>query len=107
MSAVLNKPLVTGATSIPAGNGLPVVVSVSDSPGLAAASVPAELVIISEENYTYLQQEIYRQSGIVLDDDKHYLLESRLMPVARAAKLANLDELCTRLRNGIDTALAQ
>ena len=72
-----------------------------------AASVPPKLVVVSEENYQYLQQEIYRQSGIVLDDDKHYLLESRLMPVARAARLANLDELCARLRSCADAPLAR
>jgi chemotaxis protein methyltransferase CheR len=63
-----------------------------------ATATPAPLVVITPENYKYLQQEIYRESGIVLDQDKHYLLESRLMPVARAAKLASLDELCARLR---------
>jgi chemotaxis protein methyltransferase CheR len=63
-----------------------------------AAAAPAQLVVVTPENYKYLQQEIYRESGIVLDQDKHYLLESRLMPVARAARLASLDELCARLR---------
>lgn len=61
-----------------------------------ATTVKAE--VISPENYAFLQQEVYRESGIVLDQDKHYLLESRLMPVALTAKLASLDELCARLR---------
>jgi chemotaxis protein methyltransferase CheR len=107
MSATLNKPLASSATSTSAGNGQPAATSVPVSKSLVAASVPAKLVVVSEQNYKYLQQEIYRQSGIVLDDDKHYLLESRLMPVARAAKLASLDELCARLRIGVDTVLAQ
>ncbi len=96
MSAILNKPLAVAASSVSASSN-----------GLATASVPAKLVVVNEENYKYLQQEIYRQSGIVLDDDKHYLLESRLLPVARAARLANLDELCAYLRTGIDAVLAQ
>jgi chemotaxis protein methyltransferase CheR len=54
--------------------------------------------LLTAANYKFLQQEIYRDSGIVLDGDKHYLLESRLLPVVRAAKLASLDELCARLR---------
>ena len=71
-------------------------------------SVPAtKAVSISPENYAYLQQEIYRESGIVLDQDKHYLLESRLMPVAREAKLTSLDELCARLRAKSPASLAQ
>jgi chemotaxis protein methyltransferase CheR len=74
----------------------------------APTSVPAvKPTVISPENYKYLQQEIYRESGIVLDGDKHYLLESRLLPVARAAKLPNLDELCVRLRAKASPGLAQ
>jgi chemotaxis protein methyltransferase CheR len=74
----------------------------------APTSVPAvKPAVISPENYKYLQQEIYRESGIVLDGDKHYLLESRLLPVARAAKLATLDELCVRLRAKASPVLAQ
>lgn len=107
MSVTLNKPLASSATSTSAGNGQPAATSVPASKSSVAASVPAKLAVVSEDNYKYLQQEIYRQSGIVLDDDKHYLLESRLMPIARAAKLANLDELCASLRNGVDAVLAQ
>ncbi len=62
---------------------------------------------VTAENYRFLQQEIYRESGIVLDADKHYLLESRLTPVVREAKLTSLDELCERLRSKTNTVLAQ
>ncbi len=73
--------------------------SATGSTSAAPHSVPAtKSAVLSAENYKYLQQEIYRESGIVLDGDKHYLLESRLMPVARAAKLTTLDELCTKLK---------
>jgi len=67
----------------------------------APAATPAPMPkaeSISPQNYKFLQQEIYRASGIVIDDDKHYLLESRLTPVARLAKLATLDDLCAQLR---------
>jgi chemotaxis protein methyltransferase CheR len=82
------------------------------SAGVAGHSVPSSVaavnaVAISAENYKYLQQEIYRESGIVLDDDKHYLLESRLTPVVREAKLASLDDLCIRLRSKAHPGLAQ
>jgi chemotaxis protein methyltransferase CheR len=108
MSAILNKPLIPGATSTSAANGQPGgVTSVPASKAQFATSVPAKLVVVSGDNYKYLQQEIYRQSGIVLDEDKHYLLESRLMPVARAASISSLDELCVRLRAGTDKALEQ
>lgn len=62
---------------------------------------------LSPDNYKYLQQEIYRESGIVLDGDKLYLFESRLMPVARAAGMTTLDELCARLRSKISVGLSQ
>jgi chemotaxis protein methyltransferase CheR len=63
--------------------------------------------VLSPENYKYLQQEIYRQSGIVLDGDKLYLFESRLMPVARANGVQTLDELCARLRSKTPIGLSQ
>jgi chemotaxis protein methyltransferase CheR len=58
-------------------------------------------------NYKFLQQEIHRESGIVLDEDKHYLFESRLAPVLRDSKLATLDDLCTRLRTRLCPGLSQ
>ncbi|MGA2882941.1 MAG: protein-glutamate O-methyltransferase CheR [Bryobacteraceae bacterium] len=54
---------------------------------------------ILAENYRFLREYIYRESGIVLDDDKHYLLEARLLPVAQELHLASLDALCAALRN--------
>jgi chemotaxis protein methyltransferase CheR len=53
---------------------------------------------ISRENYVFLQQYIYRTSGIVLDDNKHYLLETRLSPIVRKEDLRSLNDLCAFLR---------
>ena len=64
--------------------------------GLGAAS-PASTGI-TPENYTYLQQIVYKDSGIVLEHNKHYLLESRLHPIVKREQLASLDDLCNRLR---------
>ena len=33
---------------------------------------------IQPENYRFLQEHVYSQAGIVLEEDKHYLFESRL-----------------------------
>src|SRR3954447_15107209 len=60
---------------------------------------------ISQENYAFLQARIYRDSGIVLDHTKQYLMEARLMPIVREEKLATLNDLCTRLRNAENTSL--
>jgi chemotaxis protein methyltransferase CheR len=53
---------------------------------------------IQPENYRFLQQHVYRQAGIVLEHDKHYLFESRLSPLVRKLGLESLDSLCALLR---------
>ena len=46
-----------------------------------------------------------QRSGLVLTKDKAYLLESRLMPVARKWKMKGLDELASTVRGRKDEAL--
>jgi chemotaxis protein methyltransferase CheR len=53
---------------------------------------------LSRENYAWLQQHVYRTSGIVLDDNKRYLVEARLLPIVREEELRNLNDLCALLR---------
>lgn len=53
---------------------------------------------LSPENYAFLRERIYSDSGIVLDENKHYLIESRLLPIVRQEALGTLNDLCTRLR---------
>ncbi len=71
------------------------------SPALPKAAAPGTLagaaVTLSPSNYAYLQRYIHAQSGIVVDADKQYLLESRLLPVLRDHDLHSLDELSIRL----------
>lgn len=50
------------------------------------------------DNYRLLQDYIYKESGIVIDADKHYLLESRLLPVAERKNLKSLNDLCNLIR---------
>jgi len=57
------------------------------------------------DNYRFLRDYIYRESGIVLDDDKHYLLETRLIPIVQQSHLESLDALCAALRNQGDPPL--
>ncbi|MDX1982393.1 MAG: protein-glutamate O-methyltransferase CheR [Bryobacteraceae bacterium] len=59
---------------------------------------PGTPVAILADNYKLLQDFILRQSGIVVDRDKHYLLESRLLPLAEARRLKSLNDLCNLLR---------
>ena len=43
--------------------------------------------------FEYLKQYLKSQSGLVLSNEKQYLVESRLLPVARRHGLAGLSEL--------------
>ena len=52
---------------------------------------------LSSKNYTYLQQYVLRESGILLEEDKQYLLESRLIPVLKQYQLESLDALVNAL----------
>jgi chemotaxis protein methyltransferase CheR len=55
---------------------------------------------ISPESYAFLQDYVYRDSGIVLENDKHYLLQARLMPILKKDQLKTIDDICDRLRAG-------
>jgi chemotaxis protein methyltransferase CheR len=54
--------------------------------------------MLNGTDFDYLCTLIRQRSGIVLDTEKDYLVESRLLPVARNEGLASLPELVTRLR---------
>ena len=53
---------------------------------------------ITPDNYNFLQQHVYRTSGIVLDENKHYLLEARLIPIVRKEHLKTINDLCALIR---------
>lgn len=56
-------------------------------------------------SYRFLQNYVYRESGIVLDGDKHYLLEARLTPILQQTRLPSLNDLCVLLDSPADNAL--
>ena len=60
---------------------------------------------IDAESYKFLQDYVYRESGIVLDGDKHYLLEARLTPIVRQRQLGSLNDLCVLLQGSNDAPL--
>ena len=61
-------------------------------------TAPAASAGLKPENYTFLEQYIHRESGILLGPDKLYLLKSRLQPLVDQEQLNSLDHLCDRLR---------
>jgi chemotaxis protein methyltransferase CheR len=58
-------------------------------------------------NYRYLQKYVHQTTGVVLDESKQYLLESRLLPVVQANGVESLDDLCNVLRAGRSRDLVQ
>jgi chemotaxis protein methyltransferase CheR len=56
-------------------------------------------------DYEYLRKFLKDRSGLDLSADKQYLVESRLIPLARKAGLAGIDELVAQIKNG-STAIA-
>ena len=56
-------------------------------------------------DYNYLRKCLKERSGLVLSADKEYLVESRLLPVARKAGLASLGDLVRTLMLGNAEAL--
>ncbi|HEY0568657.1 MAG TPA: protein-glutamate O-methyltransferase CheR [Xanthobacteraceae bacterium] len=53
---------------------------------------------MTPDEYDYLRNLLRRRSGLVLTDDKRYLLESRLSPIARRIGAADLSDLVRRLQ---------
>jgi chemotaxis protein methyltransferase CheR len=49
--------------------------------------------------FDYLRQFLKARSGLVLSNEKQYLIESRLLPVARTHGLAGISPLVARLRS--------
>jgi chemotaxis methyl-accepting protein methylase len=71
--------------------------------------MPAEnpTIDIHPESYRFLQDYVYRESGIVLEADKHYLLEARLSPIVHQMRLSSVNDLCALLRATMDGPLKQ
>jgi chemotaxis protein methyltransferase CheR len=53
---------------------------------------------VTPHDYDYLRRLLKERSGLVLAADKQYLVESRLLPVARRAGVAGLGDLVQKLK---------
>lgn len=61
---------------------------------------------MSPHDFEFLRKLLQDRSGLALSADKHYLLESRLLPIARRIGASGLGELAQRLRVAGSEALA-
>jgi chemotaxis protein methyltransferase CheR len=71
---------------------------------MASQTVASSII---QENYRFLQQYVYSRVGIVLEDDKHYLFESRLAPIVKELGLASVNDLCVFLHKEHNAKVAQ
>ena len=55
---------------------------------------------MSPDDFSFLASFLMKRSGLALTEDKGYLLETRLQPVAREVGLATISELVSKLRFG-------
>ncbi|MEA2818599.1 MAG: chemotaxis protein methyltransferase CheR, partial [Bradyrhizobium sp.] len=53
-------------------------------------------------DYEYLRKLLRERSGLDLSPDKQYLVESRLIPLARKAGLVGIGELVQKVKSGSD-----
>jgi len=54
---------------------------------------------VTPQDYDYLRKLLKERSGLVLSADKQYLVESRLLPIARKAGVSGLGELVGKLKD--------
>jgi chemotaxis protein methyltransferase CheR len=57
---------------------------------------------VTPSEYEYLQKLLKERSGLVLSADKQYLVESRLIPLARRSGLGGIGDLVAKMRTGAE-----
>ena len=58
-------------------------------------------------DYEYLRKLLKERSGLDLSADKQYLVESRLVPLARRSNLAGIPELVAKMKSGAEPLIAE
>jgi chemotaxis protein methyltransferase CheR len=62
---------------------------------------------VNPPDYEYLRKLLKDHSGLDLSSDKQYLLESRLLPLARKSGLSSITDLVQKLKGGSTAITAQ
>ncbi|WP_373870023.1 CheR family methyltransferase [Azorhizobium oxalatiphilum] len=62
---------------------------------------------MSATDYDFFKKFLKLHSGLILSDDKHYLLESRLVPLLRKFELPDFSRLAANLRDNANSVVAQ
>ena len=66
-----------------------------------------QIMDILPENYRFLQKHVYSQVGIVLEDNKHYLFQSRLAPIVKQLSLGSINDLCALVHGQSNAEIGQ
>jgi len=62
---------------------------------------------VTPVDYEYLRKLLKERSGLDLSADKQYLVESRLVPLARRSNLAGIPELVLKMKSGAEPLIAE
>jgi chemotaxis protein methyltransferase CheR len=62
---------------------------------------------VTPPDYEYLRKLLRDHSGLDLSADKQYLIESRLLPLARKAGLEGISELVQKMKGGATSTITQ
>ena len=62
---------------------------------------------MNQPDYEFLRKLLRDKSGLDLSTDKQYLIESRLLPLARKAGLPGIGELVQKLKDGNGSLISQ
>lgn len=57
---------------------------------------------MTPSEYEYLQKLLKERSGLILSSDKQYLVESRLIPLARRSGLGGIGDLVAKMKTGAE-----
>jgi chemotaxis protein methyltransferase CheR len=80
---------------------------ISTEPKINLSAVQSSTSLLSARGYAFMQKYIYAETGIVVDTDKQYLLECRLLPVIRDQRIESLECLTNVLSNKSSPLLAK
>jgi chemotaxis protein methyltransferase CheR len=62
---------------------------------------------VTPAEYEFLRKLLKERSGLDLSSDKQYLVESRLIPLARRVGLSGIPELVTKMKAGADALTSE
>jgi chemotaxis protein methyltransferase CheR len=58
---------------------------------------------VTPSDYDYLRKLLKERSGLILSADKQYLVESRLIPLARRSGVSGISELVQKMKAGVES----